>query len=274
MRKIPKIIFLALVIVATVSASNMTPEEVAVRSLYAKLAYAAQLFEVHEAMQKNKQLTLSELEAQLNQSQVRFQITGLSSGPLSQILETKYSDLVTKPDGSDVLGVGPGTLKYKEDLSDGSTNETQEINAQLIWTSGQILTEDWNFPFAKVLNLMSNASDFKRYAAFTVTVDYLGKTRTYKAVFLFGTDKDGNLEIWPIDTVTNNPALHFFAKEDVYPTTFLDTSLRQKRVVSDWLTAHQLDNLKCQSGKKKVCCDPDTMQCGVSAGDVQSALAK
>ena len=88
-------------------------------------------------------------------------------------------------------------------------------------------------------------------------------------MFLFGT---GEEPVLPLDNVAINSALAFFVKNSVYPAVLLETSVSQKDSVADWLKAHQVFGAECRSGQREVCCDLDSLSCGVAAGDVASML--
>jgi hypothetical protein len=115
---------------------------------------------------------------------------------------------------------------------------------------------------------------YSRYAAFTATVLFQGKARIYNAMFLFGTDDKGQAVVAPIDTVAGNSALYYFVNQPMYPATLLKTSLRAKPVVADWLKSHQVFDATCKPGREDVCCDLTTLECGVAAQDVNSALSQ
>ncbi len=247
---------------------QMTHEEKVVRQTYAKLADAAQLQTIHEALD-NRHITSAALDSRLAADQVQFHLTNLSSGKLSALTNVVYADLVTKPMG-DVLAVAPGMLSYKEDLKE----PIQEVTAHVMWTTGQELNENWDIPAGPALAQIENAHWYSRYAAFTMTMEFQGKSRTYKAIFLFGVNDKGEEEVLPIDTVTGNSALAFFVKQSVYPATLLKTNLRANPAVAGWLKSHQVFDAACKPGIEKACCDSATLACGVATEDVNSSLSQ
>lgn len=252
-----------------------TSEEKVVRKTYAKLAYAVQLETIHKLLRENKHATLSDLENRLGVSAVKFGLSSFSSGSVTDIAQQAYLDFVTKPNGEDVLSVGPGTFRFTEDLADKrEVRETKENTAQARWSKGQNLTgEDWTIPFGQALPMIEaqNKSTYSRYAAYKVTVVFEGRSRSYNAMFLFGT---GEEPVLPLDNVTINSALVFFVKNSVYPAVLLETPVSQKDSVADWLKAHQVSDAECRSGQREVCCDLDSLSCGVAAGDVAFMLTK
>jgi hypothetical protein len=246
-------------------ASVPSHEETIVRNTYAQLSYATKLGTIHKAVHEEKQLTKAALDSRLAAEDISFVLSDFSSGTTESIAQRKYSSLVSKPLG-DILAIAPGTYKATEGLT-----ETVESNAFVKWTKGQDLSEDWDITMADAL--VKIGQPFTRYAAFTVRVDFKGKSRTYNALFLFRQGTGGE-EILPIDTVTGNSALHYFASNTVYPATLLETQLRENRIITEWLQSNQVNTASCKPGKRAVCCDPVTLKCGPAAEDVRSALSK
>ncbi len=75
-----------------------------------------------------------------------------------------------------------------------------------------------------------------------------------------------------LDNVTNSSALTAFVGTSVYPAILLESTLSQRAGVADWLRSHQAHDPLCRTGRREICCDPNTLTCGVAAGDVQDAL--
>jgi len=123
----------------------MPHEETVVRTTYAKLAYAVNIGEIHQALSKNHDPSLAELEGRIAAKQLKFQLSNFASGPTSAIAKHNYADLVTKPDGQDVVDVGLGTYSFREDVEEKrEVRETSETGAQARWAPGQNLQADWN----------------------------------------------------------------------------------------------------------------------------------
>jgi hypothetical protein len=114
---------------------------------------------------------------------------------------------------------------------------------------------------------MENAGQYSKYGAYTVTVTLHNRSRNYNAIFLFGST-DGRETFLPVDTVTGNSALEFFATHGVYPDTLVRTSLSKNRVVSDWLKSDQVNDSSCRDGSHEVCCNATAITCGIPARDV------
>ena|SRR5215831_18910279 len=125
--------------------AQMPHEETVVRTTYAKLAYAVNIGEIHQALSKNHDPSLAELEGRIAAKQLKFQLSNFASGPTSAIAKHNYADLVTKPDGQDVVDVGLGTYSFREDVEEKrEVRETSETGAQARWAPGQNLQADWN----------------------------------------------------------------------------------------------------------------------------------
>jgi hypothetical protein len=248
----------------------MSREETVVRTTYAKVVYAVQLGTIHDLWREldaasQKKLSRAAIESRLAQDELRFEIRDVTSGDINEMAALKYADVVTKPAGEDVLQVTPVRYVYTKDAK-----ETVETNARASWIRGQDQQgEDWNIPTSRVLAQIENGNWYSRYAAFTVKVDFRGRSRTARAIFLFGKNDKGEAEVLAIDMLTGNSALSAFARDSVYLATLLETNLRENPGIADWLRSHKMDDSSCQSGKREVCCDPVSLSFGVAAGDLR-----
>jgi hypothetical protein len=275
--------FCCLVTLLPLASANgqMTHEETVVRTTYAKLSYATKIGTIHRALtdetprhpagtsSKPHPLTRIALDDRMAQDGVLFQLSNFSVGLISD-LKRNYSELVTKPDGSDVLSISTGGQTWAEDGKE-TFGVTAGVNG---WNPGQVLTaENWNVPASELIPQTEHGNWFSRYAAYTVTVQSQGKSRIYNAMFVFGTDDKGQEVIGAIDTVLSG-AVNYFVNRPVYPATLLKTRLRAKPVVADWLKSHQVFDATCKPGKDDVCCDLTTLECGVAAQDVNSSLSQ
>jgi hypothetical protein len=270
---------LATVLSAARADGQMTQDEAMVRRTYAKLAYASKIGTIHDVLAKRREAEAAELDYQLVAKTLKFELSGFSGGSVNSIASRVFAELVTKPDGQDVLDISLGTLNFKEDLKDRlEVRETTETAAQLSWQAGQNLSEDWNVPFEQMLLSFEaqNKTKYLRYASYGVTVTFAGRSRRYKAMFLFG---NGEFPILPLDNITNNSALggildNSFYDKTLYPAVLLESSVAQRPAVANWLKSHQVRDPSCRSGQRQVCCDPATLTCGVAEADVSSALDK
>jgi len=92
-----RLAILSVAFVGTALAANPQDEQI-VRNAYAKLAYAVQSHTVFVEATKNPNLKSPELAQKLQDNELRFEITEMSSGALSDIVSRPYSDFVTRLD--------------------------------------------------------------------------------------------------------------------------------------------------------------------------------
>src|SRR6266481_7789120 len=62
---------------------------------------------VHNLIDKGRRPGLAEIEAHLAATDLKFEISNFSSGAVTDIAQRKFAELVTKPDGQDVLAIEP-----------------------------------------------------------------------------------------------------------------------------------------------------------------------
>jgi len=169
--------------------------------------------------------------------------------------------------------VGVGTYTHRDDRKEKlEVKETTDIGATAGWTAGNNIAENyWNMKVAKAIPITNSEhkSEYLRFASYRVKLSFQGRTRTYKAMFLFGV---GDLPVFAEDQVVNMAALNTFIRASVYPEVLLESSQSQRPAVSSWLRLHQMDSPNCRAGQKEVCCDTKTMACGIAPGDIQKAL--
>ncbi|MGZ4875890.1 MAG: hypothetical protein ACXV5R_12020, partial [Candidatus Angelobacter sp.] len=100
---------------------QMTHEEEVVRTTYARLAFAGQINEIHnqlkEKRKSGKHIERTNFQLRMQANTLQFDLTNFKVGPLSDISQTKYSDLVTKPSrtGGDSLYIAAGNFNYSKD---------------------------------------------------------------------------------------------------------------------------------------------------------------
>jgi hypothetical protein len=258
------------------SHSAMTHEENIVRSAYAKLAYAARIGAMRDLIDEVMGKPASEdsvaFARRMEDIEIGFELSSLRVGDFADIADVMYADLVTKPNGEDVLMVGTGNWGFKTE----ELKETWSIIATPSWTKSQILLQDWNMPFAKAFKMAKEAGDedlspYTRYASVSVKATFQGRSRSYHALFLFGTDSAGKERVLPVDTVTGT-ALSFYIANSAYPGTLLETDLRKIPVVAQWLRENVVAG--AVAGKREVTCNLETLRCGLAMEDVQRALGE
>lgn len=251
------------ILVASAAFAASPQDEQVVRTAYAKLAYAVQVHTVYTAAH-HPNLTASELAKQIQANEVRFQITDMTSGPLSEIADRPYSDFVAVPDGREVLQIAPSEVVFNDKVN--GIHTTSNL-ATVSWGEAQAVTAgSWDIPVRELLTKGAGQpgwpTDPTRYVTATVTVSFQGKTRTYHTLWLFGSSG-----FIGIDTVANSTE---FAKEGLFPSVLTDNRLNSRPVVREWLESNKRIDSTCKTGKVDVCCDAATMACGVAAPDLES----
>lgn len=266
MKHILLLLVCQMALVASSAFAANPQDEQTVRNAYAKLAYAVQSRTVYVEVQKNQNLKSSDLTQRLQDNELRFDITDMSSGALSDISSRSYSDFVTKPDGQDVLGVTHETAMFNE-----NGQRYSSLFAAPKWDKespenfSPTPSGAWDIPVRDVM-AKTVGNNYNRYVTATITVRFQGRSRTYHTLWLFGSN-DVSVEPLSVDLVTGQ-VVRDFALESAYPSVLTDTSLRSRAAVNDWLTSTQRFDASCKTGKHDVCCS--AMQCGVSSEDLRS----
>ncbi len=112
----------------------------------------------------------------------------------------------------------------------------------------------------------SGISPLRRYCAYTVTATLQGRSRTYRASFLFGDGK----QVAPADVVAaiGGGAMAQFISHPLYPDVLLRTSLGNSPAVRNFLAITQRPESSCKAGIGDVCCNPEKLQCGIASADL------
>jgi hypothetical protein len=171
----------------TVAADNV----LTVRAIYQKLSNAIQ-------MQQLRELVLSSKPASPDEATTPPSIilSDIVAGNVSDILNTSYADLVTKPSGA-VLAVSPGVWRYT--LKNGQQSTAEIASAD--WTTEPYLAEDWIQPMERVIAQGSIDSSYVSYVSAAVSLSYAGAARQYKALFLFGPGTGSQPKVLPLDQI-------------------------------------------------------------------------
>jgi hypothetical protein len=262
----PTLLILCALLAGLAAFAANPQDEQTVRTAYAKLAYAAQSRTVYVEAMKHPDLKPPELTKKLQDNEIRFDISEMSSGALSDIGSRPYSDFVTKPDGQDVLGVTHETATFNE-----NGQRYSSLFAAPTWDKespenfGSTPSGAWDIPVKDAM-AKTIGKNYNRYVTAIITVRFQGRSRTYRTLWLFGSN-DVSAEPLAIDLVTGQ-VVRDFALEGTYPSVLTDTSLRSRAAVNDWLNSTQRFDASCRTGKQDVCCS--AMQCGVSSEDLRS----
>ncbi len=245
----------------------MSHEEEIVRRTYARLTYAAQLNDIYELWQaKGAALHIDPSAFQLRMAEeLRFDLSNFRVGKIADIMSTPYKDLVTKPDpkAGDALDVNTGLQGTTNRAMDGTVTHGESWLARARWIPSQTIGENWNLAFGTIYPLTEVAGQHQRYAAFTVTVHFQKRSRTYRAMFLFGPNDN---PIHPVDTVVdlNGSAVSRFLAESPYPGLLIEGGIADHDpLIRSWLKAQQT-NLGAPGS---VYCDPHSGLCGIHEED-------
>jgi hypothetical protein len=247
---------------------QMSHEEEVVRTTYARLAYAAQVNEIHNLwLEKGQREQIDPVQFNLRMAQgLRFELSDFKVGPVSEILPVNYEDLVTKPNhttgGS--LDIGAGHVGGSNRDANGNVTESTSAIAQARWIPSHDISENWDASFGAIYSLMEEAGKHNRYAAFKVTATFQDRSRAYLAMFLFGPGDGKNEAILAMDPIINGGGLARFITEDAYPGTLIEGGLAGKDpVVREWLRTQQTT----QGVKGELHCDAATGRCGINEQD-------
>jgi hypothetical protein len=151
-------------------ASGMTPQEKLVRLAYKKLALYNRAARRHDAGERNQGLD--------PKLALAFELKNFHVGPIQELSNSRYKDLVTLPVGEIITGTHA--------ISQFNGGEEQ-VSYSAKWANGQYTsgydphwTVNDRFQFEP-----DKYYDVVEYASYEVTVSFEGKTRTYRAMTVF-----------------------------------------------------------------------------------------
>jgi hypothetical protein len=258
--RILALLFLALMIPQLASAQATPAEEHVVRRTYARLTMATEIKGVEDSKATNQ----SQLKTELNDKILQFQITSLTGGSMSEILDTPVDSLLSMT--GDVLGVSKGETVSNNTITNV---KTREPGADAHWVKSQEA-----FDHRSPLKFKDALSETglplaTRYVQVSLIVTLAGRSRTYNSLFLF--DAKGNASV--IDLVVGSSAVNYFILQPVYPHILMENDYYTgNSVTRSWLATKQVSN--CSTGEKSECCDVPVMRCGISQADLNSLNAK
>jgi hypothetical protein len=269
-RRILSILMLMFVGLGAAHAAEMSAEEKTVRLAYARLVFGAELGALHQAVSMNslrkakheEQWAASQIMAQVEEERLRFELSNFKVGSLADLGNVTYREMVTQPTGDqEGLSVADGGMNYREFKNDPIFEHYFRVS----WGHWISTQENWNIPAKDVFDRMENHSWYSRYAAFDVTVWFQGRTRSYKSLFLFGTDGTEQKQI-ALDMITG---VRNIQKDSLYPRVLLAPRYRTHEGVTEWLRSKE--SAECRSNE--VCCDPETNKCTLPKDDIENKLA-
>lgn len=162
--------------------SVMSREEKLIRDTYKKLS----VYEVSERVKKADRENKSRGQ-ELAKNSLRFKLKSFHVGPIQEILNVKYRDLVTAPSG-EIIQISTGTGRTNVTNLDGPTLRGEEkFYVDANWKSAQYVSnsnEDWSV--GDIIQLEAiRFNGVGKYASYEVTVSLEGKTKTYRAMAFF-----------------------------------------------------------------------------------------
>ena len=245
------------------SAAEMSHEETVVRTTYARLAYAVDLNTAYKAVRTNPKITTEEMSKQVAAHGLHFVISEVVVGDLKDIENKKYVEAAGQyPDGQDVIDSTVAT----ENVTENGGNTVSTDTAMVRWGPGPnaIAPNVTVGQMRPILEQEAGISPILRYCSYTIKVSLDGRTREYKASFLFGADG----QVAAGDTVVNinGGALSHFLTHTSYPDILMKTRYRESLAVGDFLSASKRAEASCNHAE--LCCDAESLQCGVPAGDL------
>lgn len=196
-----QVVFICLICVSySVAAAQPKRQEQLIRETYAKLERynaAAQVLQ--------NEFTKKAFRAEAN---LRFELGEFRSGAIEEILGQAYAGLVTLPTG-DVVSLTRGSHV----LDDGP----EEATFGAAWERGQYASVfDPHWTVADVFHFEPEKYyDVAAYTSYQVTVNLEGRSRTYRAVALFG--QGGAPEFW--DAIVNGVTRVWQEKRPPYKKT-------------------------------------------------------
>lgn len=193
-----------------IHANSVNQQEQTVRETYRKLETynaAAQIFQKEGAKQS--------LPADANLS---FELSGFRTGDVSEVLNQRYSEMVSVATG-DVV-----TLTRGGHSMDGGP---QEATFSASWEPGQYASVfDPMWTVADVFHFeAARYFDIKSYTSYQVTVKLEGRSRTYRAVALFR-ETSGAPEFW--DAIVNGVGDVWKEKRPPYKAKIVESGLESE----------------------------------------------
>lgn len=141
-----------------------------------KLAYMKLMFYNRAA---NTQRAAERKSSHNAEDDVRFVIQNIHTGPIEEILDRSYGQIVTRPTG-EILLVVPGTISHN--------NGPKHASYDIRWIDASTLypTVNWDeITVREALSRHTKFADVGKYTSYEVTVRLAGKERNYRAMFLY-----------------------------------------------------------------------------------------
>jgi hypothetical protein len=223
---------ICLTLASLTAAAQMTHEETVVRAAYARLSYAARtgvLLRYAEDARLGHDETAADLKNEMD-SELAFQFHSFNVGNLSDIADTRWDALVSKPQ-LDLIAVVFGYQKVP--MKVGASDPFSEMSfVTASWQRWEEYDADWSTPVSRAIADLPRDTGkpqvlYSRYAAYSVTATLAGRQRTHQAIFLFGRNPDGSEAAYFIDHILGMGALDTGMQRSLYPQPLLETYMRE-----------------------------------------------
>lgn len=255
------------------ASSSITPEEAKaeVQRAYAKLTFAIDVGTVHSSVIPGTGVQTAALSRALDARELQIELCDFQIIALRDAAGVRFRDILTQPDGTEVLQIAPRVFsRVVEPTATTPRIEVADNSAAAQWAPGETVSANWDVPVEEAAPSFEHPNWWKTIVSYSVTVRFQGKTRDYRAFFLFGADEQGNQQILPVDTVLQGGALYHFLTASIYPATLLRTEYRAEPAVMNWLRSNQRFDLDCPTGE--ACCDLTALKCGLLSADLDQEL--
>jgi hypothetical protein len=253
-------------------------DEHIVRMMYAQLDYLTQLDVVSTDAMKyyvGEPVGKDVVAQQLSGTKLSFTLSYFKTGPLSEILNDTWSNYFTLPlPPQQMINVS----FTEHDFNDGDAAKISWETAKARWATAPevpqvAIDREREITVGQILEAGNKVAPsgiaYTRYAAYTVKASFQGKTNTYKAIYLFGTNSKGEEQASPEDGFTEMSGI---GTPDFYPDGLLRSHLRDVPMLAEWLAQHTVTDASCsRAGTGHLCCVDS--RCGISAIDMKNAMA-
>jgi hypothetical protein len=247
------------------AAQTQSPEEKEIRQTYARVSLAAQIGAVQNAVFDGK-----DLANELENNRVEFRLSDFRVGNVADHRNELLKDFHPRPNGEDRLQINPGTQGHSREAG-GSRFESKQPYADVKWQGPFWLErKEWDtitLGTALDLTLAHDGERITRFATYLVQTTFRGKTQTTRAVWWYGTDKNGKPIVNRVDDFNNGSSAVLFLTNSLYPAIFLeDPMTRNNPAVVQWLNTVAQD---CPGGKHENCYDEAADKAGISREDIE-----
>ena len=287
MRKPGTLISLFLLASAAWSQGDLTRQENLVKMLYARITFLSQIGPVGNAAlawQQNKPIDQATLDQQLKDAEITFQLSNFRSGTYQELLQRKWSELVTIPlPPLKTLQISGEGMNYQAE--DKSAGGWEGLKAS--WTpyseddapSAEYLNTIETSTVGELINLyhddfISSTNNYTSYISYDVAVWFGGQMSTYKALCLIGRSQNNEEVVQLEDTITPvsggfDASMH----QQEYPTGLTRTPLRESPQARQFLAVHTVEEGACATGKDQLCYSLVSGKYGIAAEDLKRDLA-